>query len=252
MALTAPPPQPLKPYDINIPSNTIENKKIKDDDRFMFQSITSFHLVLGSSLPLCIGAYAGYRLEMNRLTTKSNNYYVPGSITSNKVNLTHNSKRSKQAMPLSSLSSSVKYSDKIGKTIVNCTSHVAGAGAAVSSSSPVSVNIGLLGFKALGIGTMLSVGGVGLMVAGVFKATGCASLEELIRKCREWTPRTQLRMQKRLGLKPKSLENEDVKATKGMPEDEEWMFIKRKYIPELLTEDEKRITVQNIQTMTKE
>jgi len=250
--LTAPPPQPPKPSDINIPSKPIENKKIKDDDRSMFQSITSFHLVLVSSLPLCIGAYAGYRLEMKRLTTKSNNYYVPGSITSNKVNLTQNSIISKEAMSISSLPSSVKYSDKIGKTIVGCTSNVAGTGVAISSSSPVPVNIGLLGFKALGIGTMLSIGGVGLMVAGVFKATGCASLEELIRKCREWTPRTQLRMQNKLGLKPRSLENEDVKATKGMPEDEEWMFIKRKYIPELLTEEEKRATVQNIQTVVKE
>lgn len=35
------------------------------------------------------------------------------------------------------------------------------------------------------------------------------------------------------------MEHEDVKATKGMTEDEEWEFIKKKYIPELVDQKKK-------------
>ena len=43
-------------------------------------------------------------------------------------------------------------------------------------------------------------------------------------------------MEQSLGLNPKSLQHEDVKATAGMSDDEEWEFIKKKYIPELVDE----------------
>jgi len=41
-------------------------------------------------------------------------------------------------------------------------------------------------------------------------------------------------MEQTFGIKPKSMEHEDVKATAHMTEDEEWDFIKKKYIPELV------------------
>ncbi len=67
----------------------------------------------------------------------------------------------------------------------------------------------------------------------MFKATGSESLDDLLTKCRKWTPNKRKQLEQRFGIKPKSMEHEDVKATKGMTEDEEWEFIKKKYIPEL-------------------
>jgi len=96
------------------------------------------------------------------------------------------------------------------------------------------VNAGRLAFRALGIGSLLSVGGVGLLTAGVFYASGCNTLQELIFSWRRWTPARRREMEQTFGIKPKSMEHEDVKATAHMTEDEEWDFIKKKYIPELV------------------
>jgi hypothetical protein len=70
----------------------------------------------------------------------------------------------------------------------------------------------------------------------VFKATGSDSLDELIHKCRKWTPKKRKEFEQTLGINPKSMQHEDVKATQGMSDDEEWEFLKKKYIPELLDE----------------
>ena len=77
------------------------------------------------------------------------------------------------------------------------------------------------------------------MNQAVFKATGSESLDDLIQKCRKWTPNKRKEFEQQFGIKPKSMEHEDVKATKGMTEDEEWEFIKNKYIPELVNQSKK-------------
>lgn len=69
---------------------------------------------------------------------------------------------------------------------------------------------------------------------GVFYASGCNTLQELIFSWRRWTPARRREMEQTFGIKPKSMEHEDVKATAHMTEDEEWDFIKKKYIPELV------------------
>ena len=62
-------------------------------------------------------------------------------------------------------------------------------------------------------------------------------MDELIQKCQTWTPRKRKEFENTFGINPKSNQHEDVKATKGMTEDEEWEFLKKKYIPELVQED---------------
>jgi hypothetical protein len=74
-------------------------------------------------------------------------------------------------------------------------------------------------------------------IKAVFKATGSESLDDLITKCRKWTPNKRKQFESSLGIKPKSMQHEDVKATEGMSEDEEWEFLKKKYIPELAEEN---------------
>jgi len=96
------------------------------------------------------------------------------------------------------------------------------------------VNAARLGFRALGVGSLLSVGGVGLMTAGVFFASGCSNLQELLSTWRRWTPERRRDMERTFGIRPKSREHEDVLATAHMTEEEEWEFIKEKYIPELV------------------
>jgi len=107
------------------------------------------------------------------------------------------------------------------------------AGTADTVAGPI-VNASRLGFKALGIGSLLSVGGVGLLAAGIFYASGCNTLQELIFSWRRWAPARRREMEQTFGIKPKSMEHEDIKATAHMTEEEEWDFIKEKYIPELV------------------
>ncbi len=102
----------------------------------------------------------------------------------------------------------------------------------------IKIDAGRIAFKALGLGSMLSIGGVGLLTAGIFKISGCNSLEEMIDTWREWTPRKRREFEERFGIEPKSSKHEDVLATRGMTEGEEWEFIKKKYIPELVNDDQ--------------
>jgi len=74
----------------------------------------------------------------------------------------------------------------------------------------------------------------------VFKATGSNDLDELIEKCRRWTPKKRKEFENRFGINPKSMQHEDIKATTGMTEDEEWEFLKKKHIPELVDEGDKK------------
>jgi len=131
--------------------------------------------------------------------------------------------------PTSSSSSISSKTTSIRTVAAN--SNVSGTVDAVAG--PI-VNAGRLAFRALAVGSLLSVGGVGLLTAGVFYASGCNTLQELIFSWRRWTPARRREMEQTFGIKPKSIEHEDVKATAHMTEDEEWDFIKKKYIPELV------------------
>jgi hypothetical protein len=197
------------------------------------------HLIFFGSIPLCLGAYAGYKIEMNRVLSSSSSaltadHYTPGSIASGgsllrKFILAEEQKQG-------SISSSTTTSSKISN-LKNIAAH--------SSVEPINptmrVDAARLAFKALGIGSMLSIGGVGLLTVGIFKLCGCNNLQDLIATWKEWTPRKRRELEERFGIQPKSLQHEDVKATKGMTEEEEWEYIKKKYIPELaMDENDKR------------
>ena len=66
---------------------------------------------------------------------------------------------------------------------------------------------------------------------GIFYATGCKSLDELVQSCREWTPRNRRRMEHFFGMdsSQKWENDEDVVATSNMTEDEEVEYFKQKY-----------------------
>jgi hypothetical protein len=102
-----------------------------------------------------------------------------------------------------------------------------------------STNAARVAIAALGVGSLLSLGGVTLLSASIIRLTGCHSLNEFVDLCRVWTPRKRRQWEKALGLRPKSMQHEDVIMTKGMTEEEEWRYIQQKYIPELNEEGPK-------------
>eukprot|EP00591_Stephanopyxis_turris_P001760 CAMPEP_0195517624 /NCGR_PEP_ID=MMETSP0794_2-20130614/11097_1 /TAXON_ID=515487 /ORGANISM="Stephanopyxis turris, Strain CCMP 815" /LENGTH=203 /DNA_ID=CAMNT_0040646455 /DNA_START=13 /DNA_END=624 /DNA_ORIENTATION=+ len=96
--------------------------------------------------------------------------------------------------------------------------------------------------RALAIGSMLSIGGFGLLCAGTFYWSGCDSLEELVDSCREWAPRKLSQLESYFGIDLKAstsrqVEDVDRLAVEGMSEDEEVEYFTRKYVPELYAND---------------
>jgi hypothetical protein len=204
------------------------NKFTNSTYDFLYQ-VQPVHLILFASMPLCLGAFAGYRVEMNRIASAaasaSADHYNPGSTFSGGGLLRR----------------------VLGEEMKNhspSTKEVASKATATAAESlqlkQIKLDVGRVAFKALGLGSMLSIGGVGILTAGIFKLSGCGSLQEMIHSSREWTPRKRRELEEFLGIEPKSSKHEDVLATKGMTEDEEWEFIKKKYIPELVDDDEQK------------
>lgn len=91
-------------------------------------------------------------------------------------------------------------------------------------------------FRAFGVGSMLSVGGFGIITAGIFYATNSSSLNEFIQKCQTWAPNNTKTLQAYFGfdVSTKSYEkwknDPDVIATQNMTEDEVLDFYKTKYV----------------------
>jgi len=190
-------------------------------------NITPGFVLLASSIPVCLGAYGGYKLEINQAATTTPETYSPGSTASGRGVLF----KLINSRP-----------EVLNETTLTIAKNVGATAAKINVSMPTSstatvvqnVNPARVAFKALGIGSLFSVGGFGLLTASVFFFSGCNSLQELISSCRKWTPVKRKELEQKLGIKAQSIEHEDVKATAHMTEDEEWEYIKRKYIPELI------------------
>ena len=166
------------------------------------------------SFPLLAGAYVGYRRE--KIRAQSPNPYENGFVKS----------ISKQNSNVSTT-----YASKALKS---------GKISPVSNSKLIANHPGPIFFaKALLYGTFLSIGGVSLITAGVFYATDSKSLDDLIQKCRKWTPRRRESIEEFFNItsstsknrcKNKWANDEDVIATKNMTEDEELQYYQKKYV----------------------
>lgn len=211
-----------KPYKAKIDSQN-DDENTTSLDTFLKPS----YLLLASSIPLLLGAYAGYKSEIGRVTNAASSSsvsldsYSPGFTSSGSGLLKRYANEEKL----------VKKSSHNASKIVS---------AVAESAEQIHVNVPRVAFKALGIGSLLSVGGFSLLTFGVFKVTESETLDELIEKCRNWAPKKRKELEERFGINPKSMQHEDVIATKGLTEDEEWEFLKKKYIPELVEEESKK------------
>mmetsp|Transcript_11982 Transcript_11982/g.26649 ORF Transcript_11982/g.26649 Transcript_11982/m.26649 type:complete len:246 (-) Transcript_11982:1549-2286(-) len=185
--------------------------------------------LLGASLPFALGAYSGYRREVKRAAAGGENYNPgssggggggKGSIVSRLMEGQEPATRSSKRVSTAAAAGEMTASRAVG-------------GLGVNPVGPV------LAARALIIGSMLSIGGVGLMSAAIFYSSGYETVDEAVRSLREWGPRKRREWERFVGLPEggQSASHPDVIATKGMSEDEELEYVKRKYLHEVYEED---------------
>jgi hypothetical protein len=194
------------------------------------------YLLLISSIPLLTGAVMGYRKAFMTGGGETTSY---GSSTSFLSQLVFPEDVAKVK----------KVAQHSGKTTSSSASKVNASRASFKPSSSILVRAepATLAASALGIGSLLSLGGVGLMAAGVFYASGAESMQDLTEKWRQWTPRKLRQWEQFCGIarvedrhKLKYASDPDVQQVKqlNLDEDEEVEYYKRKYIPELYEDED--------------
>jgi len=189
---------------------------------FIPTSIPSFSFtpglgLLAASFPLIAGAYIGYRRELTH--AQSNNAYMENTTKRTISNLLSNKNTFNSRAVSKSHKNGIKHVPIASKDII-----LTGAGPSPAFFA-----------RALLYGTLLSIGGVSLLSAGAFYATGCSSLEELVQSCREWTPRNRKRLEGFFGVQDTNIKwevDEDVVATKHMDENQELEYFTKKYAGE--------------------
>ena len=187
--------------------------------------------LLGASFPFAIGAYGGYRREMKRAAAAGGDNYTPGSGGASGSGGIVSRLMEGHELP------------SAGKAKVPTAAEASGGAAATSAGRAGATGFNpagpVLAARALLIGSMLSVGGVGILSAALFYASGYESVDEAVRSLREWGPRKRREMERLMGLPEGgvSASHPDIIATKGMSEDDELDYVKRKYMAELYEED---------------
>lgn len=181
-------------------------------------SFTPGQGLLLASFPLLAGAYVGYRREM--IHAQSNQYHLeqqqPRGMISKLVNVNPHKGNGNSATVTATEAAAKEFSRVAAKEMAM----VAGPGPSFYA-------------RALIYGSLLSIGGVSLLSAGAFYASGCQSLEELIESCREWAPRNRQKFERFLGIQSKNWNtDEDVVATAQMTQDEELDYYTNKYVGE--------------------
>ena len=198
--------------------------------------------LLGASFPFALGAYGGYRREMKRAAAAGGDNYTPGSggatgggggIISRLMEGHELPSAGKAKAPTSAAASASAAEASGAATAATAAAGRAGA-TGFNPAGPV------LAARALLIGSMLSVGGVGILSAALFYASGYESIDEAVRSLREWGPRKRREMERLMGLPEGgvSASHPDIVATKGMSEDDELDYVKRKYMAELYEDED--------------
>ena len=139
-------------------TNTNSNKKNDDENKSsegapFSQFLKPTYLIVGTCLPLFLGAYAGYRSELSKVASAASSAnsidsYSPGFTSSG-----------------GGLLKRVVGEEVLSGTSSNGTTKVANKLATNGIPEP-HVNIPRMAFKALGVGSLLSIGGFGLLTFG--------------------------------------------------------------------------------------
>lgn len=162
--------------------------------------LTPGRAFLFSSIPLTLGTYLGYRRAM------------------------HESSLSMQSVAIDTVATASPSSSNNNKAGIPKPNTIM-----VSTIPPP-----VIAARALIIGSLVSLSGTSLLVAGVFYASGCHSLEELMSSWKRWAPRKLREFEGVIGLQAKGDERrlsklEYERAVKGMSEEEELEYVGNKY-----------------------
>lgn len=176
-------------------SNTSGNASSTTQQSF----ITPGRAFLFSSIPLTLGTYLGYRRAM------------------------HESSLSMQSVAIDTIATASPSSN-------NNKAGIPKPNAVMVSTIPPPV----IAARALILGSLVSLSGTSLLVAGIFYASGCHSLEELMSTWKRWAPRKLREFEGAIGLQSKGDERRSSKleyerAVKGMSEEEELEYVGNKY-----------------------
>mmetsp|Transcript_17625 Transcript_17625/g.27625 ORF Transcript_17625/g.27625 Transcript_17625/m.27625 type:complete len:208 (+) Transcript_17625:89-712(+) len=163
--------------------------------------ITPGRAFLFSSIPLTLGTYLGYRRAMHESSLSMQSVAIETIATASSSSSSNNSKA---GMPKPN-------------TVM------------VSTIPPP-----VIAARALILGSLVSLSGTSLLVAGIFYASGCHSLEELMSTWKRWAPRKLREFEGAVGLQSRGDERRSSKleyerAVKGMSEEEEMEYVGNKY-----------------------
>ncbi|KAL7528518.1 hypothetical protein ACHAXR_002495 [Thalassiosira sp. AJA248-18] len=179
--------------------------------------------LLISGLPLGLGAYMGYRRALHSSSPSS-------SSTSSKSILKGNS----------ILGQIIHPEPPIGQNNA-ATNHPSipstSAGRIITSTTPPPI----LAARALVLGSLLSLSATSLLISGIFFASGCHSVEDLMSTWRSWAPNKLRGFENSLenvlgisvGTERRNAKMEYEQAIKGMTEEEELDYVKNKYGEEI-------------------
>jgi hypothetical protein len=159
--------------------------------------LTPAHVLAIGSLPFCIGAYVGYQRQVDKALKEQQKRQAA---------------RSKSTVPLS----------KAKAAFVRAKLTAEGR---------------VLAARALGIGTLLSFGGFGMICAFTFYASGYRSWNEAVTSVRRWGRKRRSVIEESYGFDLGFRDHPDAKAIKDMTEDEELEYIQKKYLSNVTDEE---------------
>ncbi|KAL3773227.1 hypothetical protein ACHAW5_008148 [Stephanodiscus triporus] len=186
--------------------------------------LTPGSALLLSSFPLGLGAYIGYRRTLHESPS-------PPSPTS----------PSSSGGLCGGRGNSV-LGQMIHPEVKHVIQSVSPSSTRVVSSTPPPI----LAARALVIGSLISISATSLLISGIFLASGCRSLDELISTWRSWAPKKLRAFENSLeyyvgiqvGKERRSSKFEYEQAIKGMTEEEELEYVRNKYGGDLQWEAE--------------
>lgn len=198
--------------------------------------LTPASALLVSSLPLAIGGYIGYRRALQESSSSS-------STTTLSSNTGVSSYKGKSILgqiiihpetPISSSSSSSTIATTHSNNIIPKPTN----NSIVNATTPPPI----LAARALVLGSILSITATSLLVSGIFYASGCNSLDELISTWKSWAPNKLHQVENALGITAVGEDRRLAKfeyeqAIKGMTEEEELEYVRKKYGKEIQWDD---------------
>ena len=195
--------------------------------------LTPASALLVSSLPLAIGGYIGYRRALQESSSSSSTTTLSNTMVSSyKGNSILGQIIMHPETPISSSSSSTNATTHSNNIIPKPTNSI------VNATTPPPI----LAARALVLGSILSITATSLLVSGIFYASGCNSLDELISTWKSWAPNKLHQVENALGITAvgegrRLAKFEYEQAIKGMSEEEELEYVRKKYGKEIQWDD---------------